>query len=59
MSNGDTEGVAIYDMTGRMVRQINDNRPTVNVQDLPNGIYFARLLGKNGVLGEAARFIKQ
>ena len=55
----DIQSILIYDMTGRMVRQINDNRPTVNVQELPNGIYFARLLNKNGVLGESVRFVKQ
>lgn len=59
LTDGTIEGISIYDMTGRMVRQYNDNRSKVNVQDLPNGIYFVRLLDKNGLIGEAVRFVKQ
>jgi hypothetical protein len=58
-SRENREGVSIFDMTGKMVRQYNDNRTRVNVQDLPNGIYFMRLLDKNGLVGEAVRFVKQ
>ena len=53
------KGVSIFNMTGQLVRQVNDNRSKVDVQDLPNGIYFVRLVDKNGLSGEAARFVKQ
>ena len=59
VTDGNTEGVSIYDMTGRAVRQYNDNRTKVNVADLPNGLYFVRLLDKNGLAGEPVRFVKQ
>ena len=59
LTDGTTEGISIYDMTGKIVRQYNDNRSKVNVQDLPNGIYFVRLLDKSGLVGEAVRFVKQ
>ena len=59
LTDGNTEGVSIFNMTGQLVRQVNDNRSKVDVQDLPNGIYFVRLLDKNGLAGEAVRFVKQ
>ena len=52
-------GVSIFNMTGQLIRQFNDNCTKVDVQDLPNGIYFVRLLDKNGLAGEAVRFVKQ
>ena len=59
LTDGNTEGVSIFDMTGRAVRQYNDNRTKVNVADLPNGVYFVRLLDKNGLAGDPVRFVKQ
>ena len=59
VTDGQATGISIFDMTGKMVRQFNDNRVRVNVQDLPNGVYFMRLLDKNGLLGEPVRFVKQ
>ena len=59
LTDGNTEGGVIYDMTGRIVRQISENSSKVNVQDLPNGVYFVRLLAKNGLASEAVRFVKQ
>lgn len=59
VTDGQATGVSIFDMTGKSVLQFNDNRTKVNVQDLPNGVYFMRLLDKNGLLGEPVRFVKQ
>ena len=59
LTDGNTEGVSIFDMTGRAVRQYNDNRTKVNVADLPNGVYFVRLIDKNGLASEPVRFLKQ
>ena len=53
------KGVSIFNMTGQLVRQVNDSRTKVDIQDLPNGIYYVRLLDKNGLAGEAVRFVKQ
>jgi hypothetical protein len=59
ITDGNTEGVSIFDMTGKMVRQFNDNRSKVDVADLPNGVYLMRLLDKNGLVGTPVRFVKQ
>lgn len=59
VTDGQATGVSIFDMTGKSVLQFNDNRTKVNVQDLPNGVYFMRLLDKNNLLGEPVRFVKQ
>lgn len=59
VADGQATGVSIFDMTGKTVLQFNDNRTKVNVQDLPNGVYFMRLLDKNNLLGEPVRFVKQ
>lgn len=59
LTDGNTAGGTIYDMTGKIVHQFNDNRSKVNVSDLPNGVYFVRILDKNGWVSEAVRFVKQ
>ena len=59
LTNVETSGISIYDITGKMVRQITDNATKINVQDLPNGVYFVRLVDKNGFVGESVRFVKQ
>jgi hypothetical protein len=59
VTDGNMEGVTIMDLTGRTVRQFNGNSAKVDIADLPNGVYFVRLLDKNGLASEHARFVKQ
>ena len=58
-ASGQVKGVSISDINGRQVRTVLDGRQNVNVQDLPNGVYFVRLLDKTRATGEAVRFVKQ
>jgi plastocyanin len=53
-SNGSgLAGIRIFDMTGKMVRETNVESQgstyaeTLDLQDLQNGIYFVRFIGKN------------
>lgn len=59
VSDSYTEGVSIYDLTGRLVRQLNGQSSKINIQDLSNGVYIARLLLKDGWSNETVRFVKQ
>ncbi|MCX2745451.1 DUF5010 C-terminal domain-containing protein [Mangrovivirga sp. M17] len=49
LNNGDYESVQILDNTGRVIRvqAINKRETSINVQDLPRGMYVIRILGDN------------
>lgn len=46
--------ITVYDMNGKVVRNYNPNRFTftVNISDLPNGVYHAEISNTNGIKSE-------
>jgi Secretion system C-terminal sorting domain len=54
-----TGSVSIFDITGRLVRQIKDNPTKIDVSDLASGMYILRFSNNQALVNEPIRFVKQ
>ena len=59
VTDANTEGVAIFDINGRLVLSVVNKNPNVNIQNLASGVYFIRMMDKTGFTGSPVRFVKQ
>ncbi len=61
-AGADIKNVAIYSIIGRqmnMFRATDDNSASLNIENLPSGVYFVRLLNSNGDVFATRKFTKQ
>jgi hypothetical protein len=49
--------IKIIDITGKTIQTIQQNRNTINVADLSNGIYFIKLITNEKTITK--KFVKQ
>lgn len=50
------KSVAVYNMTGSLVKYANDGANSISVQDLPSGNYYIKLVSESG--SASAKFVK-
>ena len=60
-SNTDVKNIAIYNIIGKVmaVFKVGDNSANLNIENIPSGVYFARLINSQGEVVVTKKFTKQ
>ena len=60
-SNTDVKNIAIYNIIGKVmaVFKVGDNSANLNIENIPSGVYFARLINSQGEVVVTKKFTRQ